>query len=98
MKVQGNTMSDSDKTPIQSQPGEPIRIRVDAKATDDVDSLVREYEEKYYGFRNSESDKVKNSTRGEMPAKPKRVQVLNTNATEEERMWAAMAHGSAIMT
>src|SRR5437763_230265 len=85
-------MSDMEK------PGEPIRIPVDAKATDNVDALVREYEDKYYGFRSEESDKVKEAASGKARFTPQRVTVIGASVSEEERMWAAIAHGSAILT
>jgi uncharacterized Tic20 family protein len=82
--------------------GEPIRIPVDAKATDDVESLVREYEEKYNGFRAAESGQVSDTANGKAkyapPPKPKRVTVIGANVSDDERMWAAIAHGSAVLT
>src|SRR4051812_23680273 len=94
-EIEGNKMSNIEK------PNGPIRIPVDAKATDDVDSLVREYEDKYYGFRSQESDKVKDMAAGKAkftPPKPKRVTVIGAQVSEDERMWAAIAHGSAVLT
>jgi uncharacterized protein len=63
-----------------------------------VDELVRSYEEKYTGFRAGESDKVKRGAAGIAQPTPRRYVVSGSNATEEERMWAAIAHGSAVLT
>src|SRR5690349_16957708 len=98
-EIKMSNMENLTENPVE-KPGEPIRIRVDAKATDNVDALVREYEDKYYGFRNQESDKVKDVASGKakfMP-RPKRVTVIGANVSDDERMWAAIAHGSAVLT
>ncbi len=81
---------------------EPIRIPVDAPApNDDIDDLVREYEEQYYGFRDKEKPRIKGATLDATP-KPKRststLPFRSADVTEDERMWAAIAHGSAWLT
>ncbi len=65
-----------------------------------VDELVRNYEERYTGFRDGESDKVKRGASGiyEPMPRPKRYAVSTSNVSEDERMWAAIAHGSAVLT
>ncbi len=63
-----------------------------------VDALVKDYEEKYTGFRDAESEKVKRSAVGVSEPRPKRIAVSGAPVTEDERMWAAIAHGSALLT
>ena len=79
-------MSDTD----QAQPAvdDPIRIRVDVKD----EAVVREYEEKYYGT----PDRAR--TFHTSPAKSKRMTISGMSVTQDERNWAALAHGSAIIT
>ncbi len=97
-----------------TNPGEPIRIPVETEQTSNVDSsrladhtadesvdaLLREYETKYSGFREDEPQQVKQSAAGLYIPSPKvkRQTVTNSNVTEDERMWAAIAHGSALLT
>jgi len=61
-----------------------------------VDALVKEYEDKYTGFRDAESEKVKRGAGGVPEAR--RYTVSGAPVTEDERMWAAIAHGSALLT
>ncbi len=99
-------MPPEEQTP--SQPADqPFRIPVDTPppsprgtAAPDVDALVREYEQKYQGFRDDESPEVKN-TATYFPPKPKKqptVMMRTGSTTDNERMWAAIAHASAILT
>jgi uncharacterized Tic20 family protein len=93
----------TDKSEKPAQPAEqPIRIPVDAPAPDDdIDALVRDYEEKYYAFREKESQRIKAAEVESAPAlKAKRsMPLVRTSSTaEDERMWAAIAHGSALLT
>jgi uncharacterized protein len=70
-----------------------------------IDEMVRGYEQRYTGFRDGESDKVKRSAAGSFYTAPKpapkpshyRLSV-GSGVSEEERMWAAIAHGSALLT
>src|SRR5436305_1441303 len=72
-----------------------IRIPVGGPGREDtkIDAMVRDYEAKYSTFRDSESPKIKNSARS-----PFRGSVPVYQTTEEERQWAAFAHGSAVLT
>jgi uncharacterized protein len=66
-----------------------------------IDELVGSYEERYSGFRSRESDKIKRDAAGSPRpvARPRSYVVGGPSAVgEEERMWAAIAHGSAILT
>src|SRR5262245_28878475 len=81
---------------VQGDPHDSQRIeRLSDEANASVDALIREYEEKYSGFRDAEPDKIKRSASGIAEPRPRRYAVTNTNVSEEERMWAAIAHGSA---
>ena len=99
-------MAESDKLPMESRE-EPVRIQIDAlpqdHETDNVnknasmDALVREYEAKYNGFRDQESACVRQAAAQKM--KPRVYPSMNgANLTDEERTWAAIAHGSALLT
>lgn len=93
----------TDKNEKPAQPAEqPIRIPVDAPVPDDdIDALVRDYEEKYYAFREKESRRIRAAEVESAPAlKAKRsMPLVRTSSTaEDERMWAAIAHGSALLT
>ncbi len=103
-------MAESDKLPMESRE-EPVRIPVDALPQDNedndidnanknasVDALVREYEAKYSGFRDEESPYIRQAA-AQIKAKPKVYPSMSgASLTDEERMWAAVAHGSAILT
>ncbi len=101
-------MTDNNQVPADPMPGERIRIPVDTppsepnRKNESVDELVREYESKYYGFREDEAAKAKarlSSFLHDLPPKRKRgFTVSKANVTEDERMWAAIAHGSALLT
>ncbi len=95
-------MADTKDPSASSSAEEPIRIPVDAPAPkDDIDNLVREYEEQYYGFRDKEKPRVQSAIL-EAPPKAKRstatLPLRSADVTEDERMWAAVAHGSAWLT
>ena len=91
-----------------SQPADqPIRIPVDTPAPSprgtaapDVDQLVREYERKYQGFRDDESAEVKNTATYFIPKIKKQptMPMRTGSTTDTERMWAAIAHASALLT
>lgn len=101
-------MTDNNQAPVDPTPGERIRIPVDAPApepnarNESVDALVREYESKYYGFHRDDAAQAKarlGSFLHDLPPKRKRgFTVGKANVTEDERMWAAIAHGSALLT
>jgi uncharacterized Tic20 family protein len=101
-----NNMAELDKLPMESRE-EPVRIAVDAVPQDNepdgvnknasVDALVRDYEAKYNGFRDQESAYVRQAAAQKAKSKVY-PSMINANLTEEERMWAAIAHGSAILT
>jgi uncharacterized protein len=68
----------------------------------DVDSLVREYERKYGGFREDESPEVRKST-SEAYSIPKSknrpvTAPRSVVTTENERLWAALAQASVLLT
>jgi uncharacterized Tic20 family protein len=95
-------MADTKDPSAASPAEEPIRIPVDAPApNDDIDELVREYEEQYYGFRDKEKPRIMGAVL-EAPPKPKRSPASQSfrsaAVTDDERMWAAIAHGSAWLT
>jgi uncharacterized Tic20 family protein len=85
----------------QTGPGveDRIRIPVDGpvldmdKADAHIEQMVREYESKYSGFRDSEPPKIKNKAYA-----PFRPSAPIYATTQDERNWAAMAHGSALIT
>src|SRR4051794_33356970 len=95
-----------DENSVEQAADQPVRIPVDTpppsprgEHAPDVDDLVRDYERKYKGFRDDESPSVQESIRGYFSPKWKRIEPVRTGATtENERMWAAIAHGSAILT
>ena len=99
-------MAESDKLPMESR-DESVRITVDAlpqnDETDDVnknasvDALVRDYEAKYNGFRDQESAYIRQAAAQKAKSKVY-PSMSGASLTEEERMWAAIAHGSAILT
>jgi uncharacterized Tic20 family protein len=94
-------MADQNEKPAQPAQ-EPIHIPVDAPVPDDdIDALVRDYEEKYYEFREKESRRIRAATVESVPApKAKRsMPLVRTSSTsDDERTWAAIAHGSALLT
>jgi uncharacterized protein len=106
-------MADQDQTPTpgeriripvnadnaqDDQPGSERIERLSDEANASVDALIREYEEKYTGFRDTESDKIKRGASEIAEPRPRRYSVTNTNVSEDERMWAAISHGSAVLT
>jgi uncharacterized Tic20 family protein len=69
----------------------------------EVDSLVREYERKYRGFREDESPNVQEAATSYALPKPKSrpARIVNSyrgEVTEEERNWAMIAHLSVLLT
>jgi uncharacterized Tic20 family protein len=107
------SMSNShDTNKSERTPEERIRIRVDGTTRNDdlndilpgsdgemdIDALVKEYEDRFMSFREGESEKVKSGLSGATKQKRSTQQVLNVPVSEDERMWAAIAHGSAIVT
>ncbi len=91
----------TDNPGTEKSPGleEPIRIPVDNPQDDpDVDKLVRDYEARYYGFRDNEKPKVKNSLRDSLRAPLRSTSVPLYSTSADERKWAALAHGSALLT
>src|SRR4051812_37638292 len=88
----------------QDGPGveDRIRIPVDSPAknkTDtDIERMVREYEAKYSGFRDNEPPKIKNSARSAYSPFRSSAPIYTSATTQDERNWAALAHGSAVLT
>ena len=101
--MQGDFTIMTDQNEKSAQPAEqPIRIPVDAPVPDDdIDALVRDYEEKYYAFREKESRRINAAQVESAPAlKAKRAAPLvrTSSTSDDERTWAAIAHGSALLT
>jgi uncharacterized Tic20 family protein len=75
----------SEETPRAS--GENDRVSRLSATTHDADPVVREYEERY------------NSPRGEKPKRREMPRSYSTlRVTDEEKLWAAVAHGSIWLT
>jgi uncharacterized Tic20 family protein len=68
----------------------------------EVESLVREYEQRYGGFRNDESPEVRKAMGNTYtPPKMKRQPIdapRSVTTVENERLWAGLAHASALLT
>lgn len=104
MNKTGSTPDDGIKIPVNSEPVDDIPPHdPNLRSEQEVDELVRDYERKYSGFREQESEKVKD-TWGSWKAKVGHFQAdfrptaTSATTTEEERLWAAIAHGSALVT
>jgi uncharacterized Tic20 family protein len=92
----------------ESQNEQGVRIPVSAsqdkrgKIAPDVDSLVREYEMKYGTFRDDESPAVRQGASSSYSVpKPKSRPVTaprDVLTTDNERMWATIAHASVLLT
>lgn len=101
-----------DQIPAEQPADQGVKIpvvqtdNVKGEAAPEVDSLVREYERKYRGFRESESPNVQRASGAYMPPPKAKVapRTLNyyggrtANVTESERNWAMLAHLSVLLT
>ena len=102
--------SNDDQSPAEQPADQGVKIpvvqtdNVKGEAAPEVDSLVREYERKYRGFRESESPDVQRASGTYMPPPKAKVapRTVNyyrsTNVTESERNWAMLAHLSVLLT
>ncbi len=71
------------------------------EAAPEVDSLVREYERKYQGFRDDEPDIIHETAGSYSAPKAKNrpaVYYHSSSVTENERTWAMVAHLSVLLT
>lgn len=91
------------ESPTNPPPDEGVEIPVRSKireslekARDEGRDVVDEYEQRYYGSRPPKPQEDK------MLAVPKRyqraVRTAPANVTEDEKLWAAIAHASTILT
>jgi uncharacterized protein len=66
-----------------------------------VDALVHEYERKYQNFRDNEGPSVRKTTDGtngsQKAKKRPYTPIYSGDATENERLWAGIAHASVLL-
>ena len=98
-----------DQIPAEQPADQGVKIpvvpsdNVKGEAAPEVDSLVREYERKYMGFRDSESPEVQRASGSYTPppktkVRPRTFNYRSADVTESERNWAMLAHLSVLLT
>lgn len=82
-------------------PVTPASAQKPQRSAAEVDALIRQYEDRYGDLRDDESEAVLETVNGKFKPKEKPKRSLSARSvvtSDRERMWAALAHLSTLLT